>query len=101
MELHSRGASHGSNQGAAAVSFLWVEQDGDVVGSEGAFADNGAGSYYGLVVSAGSEAGSKLAGDVVEAGGGVAHDVPGPAGASVAGTHTAGLAGILGSVGDL
>jgi hypothetical protein len=54
-----------------------------------------------LVVSAGSEAGSKLAGDFVEARGGVAHDVPGSTEASIARTHAAGLAGILGGVGDL
>src|SRR5271170_8526652 len=76
-------------------NLLRVEQNGDVVGSEWGFAGRRAGTYHGLMVFAGAEAGFELGGDLIEASGGVAHDEPRLTGAGVACAHGAGLTGIL------
>ena len=81
-------------------SCLRIEEDGDVVGGEGAFACGGTSSNYGLMIFAGGETALELTGDGVEAGCGVAHDEPGLARACVASAHGAGLAGVIGGFGD-
>jgi len=79
---------------------LWIEEDRDGVGGEGAFARGGTCTNYGLMIFAGGEAAHKLSGNGVEAGHGVTHDEPGLTRACVAGVHGAGLAGVVRCFGD-
>jgi hypothetical protein len=79
---------------------LWIEEDGDVVGGEGAFASRRTCSHCGLVIFARHETAFELIGYGVEAGRGVTHDVPGLARTRVTAAHRAGLAGVLGGFGD-
>jgi hypothetical protein len=78
-----------------------IEQDGDIVSSEGAFAYDGASSYHSLVILARCESSLELARDFVETGSGVAHNIPRPAGADIASAHAAGLTSIPSSFIDL
>ena len=79
---------------------LRIKEDGNVVGGERAFASSRAGADYGLMVSSRGEATPELTRNRIQAGCCVAHDEPGLTRTCIAGTHHAGLAGIVGGLGD-
>ena len=90
----------GRSFGSCCKYPLRIEEDGDVVGGEGAFASRRTSPDHGLMIFAGGETAFELAGDGVEASRGVTHDEPGLARTRISSAHGAGLSGVVGGLGD-